>query len=141
MVSDFKKFYSMNGTMALAYPFDRLSRKLALRKEVAGKNINATPIVVFKTTPNMWDRAPKRQFFALRKNYRSTAVTPDELVARTRFATVSRNVANRMQDISKITTDQQNFMAQINEPGGYQSMKSYIWSLELAAYDQAHPQG
>ena len=72
---------------------------------------------------------------------RSTPVKPDELVARTRFAAVARAVANRKNDISKITADQQAYAAQKNQPGGYKTMRSYLWSLELAAYDQAHPQG
>ena len=72
---------------------------------------------------------------------RSTPVKPDELVARTRFAAVARAVANRAQDISKITADQAAFDAQKNTAGGYKTMKSYLWSLELATYDAQHPNG
>ena len=31
------------------------------------------------------------------------------------------------------------FKAQKDEPGGKKTMKSYLWSLELAKYDAAHP--
>ena len=69
---------------------------------------------------------------------RSTAVGEDELAQRQRFKAVGTAVAARAKDLSKITTDQQNFLAQKNLPNGKKTMKSYLWSLELAAYDQAH---
>ncbi len=72
---------------------------------------------------------------------RSTPVLADELANRQRFATVSAAVAARAKDVSKITQDQINFNAQKNEPGGLKTMKAYLWSLEAAVYDQAHPQG
>ena len=72
---------------------------------------------------------------------RSTPVLADEMANRQRFATVSAAVAARAKDISKITQDQINFQAQKNEPGGLKTMKAYLWSLEAATYDQAHPQG
>jgi hypothetical protein len=37
--------------------------------------------------------------------------------------------------------DKTAFNAQKDQPGGKTTMKSYLWSLELAAWDQAHPQG
>ena len=33
------------------------------------------------------------------------------------------------------------FNAQKDQPGGLKTMKKYLWSLELDAWDQAHPQG
>ena len=30
------------------------------------------------------------------------------------------------------------FLAQKDQPGGKKTMKSYLWSLEKEAYDQAH---
>ena len=70
---------------------------------------------------------------------RSTPVLANEMANRQRFATVSAAVAARAKDVSKITLDQQNFQAQ--KETGYKTMKSYLWSLEAAVYDQAHPQG
>jgi len=93
---------------------------------------------VAETTSNSCSRIYLR---GLSSVTRSTPVKPEELVARTRFAAVARAVANRKNDISKITADQQAYAAQKNQPGGYKTMRSYLWSLELAAYDQAHPQG
>jgi len=70
---------------------------------------------------------------------RSTPVLADEMANRQRFAAVSAAVAARAKDLSKITADQIAFNAQ--KETGYKTMKSYLWSLEAAAYDQAHPQG
>ena len=69
---------------------------------------------------------------------RSTQPDTDELARRERFAAVAAAVATRKKDLSKITTDQQNFLAQKDQPNGKKTMRSYLWSLELAAYDQAH---
>lgn len=67
---------------------------------------------------------------------RSTPVMPTELANRQRFSAVSAAVAARAKDLNKITQDQQNFQAQ--KETGYKTMKSYLWSLEAAAYDASH---
>ena len=72
---------------------------------------------------------------------RTTPVSRDELAKRERFTAVSRAVANRAQNLSTLTQDQEAYIAQKNQPGGLKSFKKYLWSLELATYDAAHPQG
>ena len=62
-----------------------------------------------------------------------------ELAARTKFAAIARAVAERAQDLSKKAADIAAFKAQKDEPGGKKTMKSYLWSLELAAYEQTNP--
>ena len=69
---------------------------------------------------------------------RSTPLSNDERAQRGRFGTVAAAVAARAKDLSKVTTDQQNFLAQKDLPNGKKTMKSYLWSLELAAYDEEH---
>ena len=76
--------------------------------------------------------------FAPDRYDRSTPVSADERAKRIRFAAVSAAVAARAKDLNKMTTDQAAFIAQKDTPGGKKTMKSYLWSLELAAYDQAH---
>ena len=70
---------------------------------------------------------------------RKTPVLADEMARRQRFAAVSAAVAARAKDVSKITQDQINFKEQ--KETGFKTMKKYLWSLEAAVYDQAHPQG
>ncbi len=133
--------YSVKGTMALAFPFDSLSRKLALKKEIAGKNVPFVVGTSYWTAANKYVAHPKRQFFWMRKNYRSTQPGQDEMMARVKFAAVSRSVIARMKNLTTISADQAAFLAQKDTANGIQSFKGYIWSLEVAAYDQAHPQG
>lgn len=44
-------------------------------------------------------------------------------------------------NLSMITTDQMNFIAQRSQPGGKKTFKAYLWKLELQSYDAQHPQG
>ena len=69
---------------------------------------------------------------------RTTAPSRDELAKRERFAEVAAAVAVRSKNLSTLTTDQATFVAQRDLPNGKKTFKSYLWSLELAAYDQAH---
>lgn len=66
---------------------------------------------------------------------RKTPVSSSELNHRMRFSAVARAVSARMQNVSMISQDQAAFAAQKNTPGGKKTMKSYLWSLELTAYD------
>jgi len=76
-----------------------------------------------------------------RKVERSTPVTTEELAQRGRFAAVSAAVAARAKDLNKMGPDKTAFNAQKDQPGGKTTMRSYLWSLELAAWDANHPQG
>ena len=91
---------------------------------------------IAETTSNKCTR-----LYIRKKRKRSTAAGPDELKRRQRFATVSAAVAERAQDLSKMATDRAAYIAQKDQPGGKKSMKSYLWSLELADYDAQHPNG
>lgn len=69
---------------------------------------------------------------------RSTPVTAEEVEHRNKFSAVSAAVSARMQDPSKKAADLAAFNAQKNTKGGKTTMRSYIWSLESAAYDAEH---
>ena len=98
------------------------------------KMILATHRVAETTNPN----CSHLYIRGLKSVTRSTAPSTDELARRERFAAVSAAVATRKKDLSKITTDQQNFLAQKDQPNGKKTMRSYLWSLELASYDAEH---
>ena len=63
----------------------------------------------------------------------------DELAAREKFAAVSRAVVARMNNLTQKAQDLVAFKAQKDEPGGKKTMKSYLWSLEKATYEQNNP--
>ena len=69
---------------------------------------------------------------------RSTPVSADEVEHRTKFSAVSAAVNARLKDPTKQAADLAAFNAQKNTAGGKTTMRSYIWSLESAAYDQAN---
>ena len=78
------------------------------------------------------------RLYLRKKTKRRSAPTADELAQRQRFSAIAAAVAARKKDLSKITADQAAFMEQKNQPGGKTTMRSYLWSLEQAAYDAAH---
>jgi len=78
------------------------------------------------------------RLYIRKKRKRKSALSQDEKANQLRFKTVAAAVATRRQDLSRMTTDQENFLAQKDAPNGKKTMKSYLWSLEMAIYDQAH---
>ena len=55
-----------------------------------------------------------------------------------RFIGVAAMIQERSHDLSKITTDQQTFIAQKNEPNGAKTMKQWYWRVCGAEWDQQH---
>ena len=60
---------------------------------------------------------------------RSTPVTAEEQVVRTHFAAVSRAVALRKKDLTKVAADLAAFNEQKNEPGGKKTLKAWYWMV------------
>ena len=69
---------------------------------------------------------------------RTTPVTAKETGIRTKFAAVSAAVNTRLNDPTKQAADEAAFKAQKDTANGKKTMRSYLWSLEAAAYDQAN---
>ena len=97
------------------------------------KMVLATHRVAPTTNPN----CSRIYFRGLSSISRTSAPSESELFVRNRFKAVSRAVNTRMHDLTKIAADQAAFKAQKDLPGGKQTMKSYLWSLEKAAWEQA----
>ncbi len=68
---------------------------------------------------------------------RTTPVTAKETGIRTKFAAVSAAVNTRLHDQSKQAVDLAAFNLQKDSANGKKTMRSYLWSLEAEAYDQA----
>ena len=66
---------------------------------------------------------------------RNTAPSQDEMQAREKFTQVSAAVAARAKDLTKMAADKAAFIAQKDLPGGRKTMKSFLWKLELEAYE------
>ena len=98
------------------------------------KMVLATHRVAETTNPN----CSRIYIRGLQSVTRKSLPSTDELLNRARFQTVAAAVRARAKDLSKITQDQQDFAAQKDLANGKKTMKAYLWSLELAAYDEAH---
>ena len=68
---------------------------------------------------------------------RSTPPTQRELEQRAKFAQVAQAVADRRMDLSKVTQDQEAYLAQKEEPGGKKTFKSYLWMVCKAELENA----
>ena len=79
------------------------------------------------------------RLYLRKKVERSTAPSTRELYARVRFASIAAAVSDRSKDLSKITNDQQAFIAQKDLAGGKKTLKAWYWMVEGAAYEQEHP--
>ncbi len=98
-------------------------------------------LATHRVAPTTSDGCSRLYLRGLQSVTRSTPVSTEELAKRGRFAAVSAAVAARAKDLNKMGPDKTAFNAQKDQPGGKKTMKSYLWSLELAAWDDAHPQG
>ena len=83
----------------------------------------------------------KLRLYLRKKTKRATSPTEDELFARIRFSTVAQAVNDRKKDLTKITADQQAFLAQKDLAGGKKTLKAWYWMVEGDAYDAQHPRG
>ena len=77
------------------------------------------------------------RLYLRKKTKRSTPLSEDELAARARFRAVSRAIAARKADLSKLTADQAAFKAQKDQPGGCKTMLKWYWMVEGEAYDES----
>ena len=71
-----------------------------------------------------------------KKVVRITPLSQREQAARLRFSTVSAMIKERKADLTKITTDQANFMAQKDLPNGKKTLKAYYWYICGEEYDE-----
>ena len=78
------------------------------------------------------------RLYLRKKIKRTTPITNDEVEARARFSAVAAAVAVRAKDLTKVTADQQAFLAQKDSPTGKKTMKAYLWKVCGLEYDQEH---
>ena len=81
------------------------------------------------------------RLYLRKKTTRRVAPGEDEMMARIRFTAVARAVNTRRKDLTKVSADQQAFLAQKDTAGGKKTMKAWYWMVEGDAYDQEHPRG
>ena len=75
------------------------------------------------------------RLYLRKKVKRSTPVTTREVNARNRFRSVAAMVLERREDLTKVTQDQQAFLAQKDLANGKKTMKAYLWKVCGQEYD------
>ena len=79
------------------------------------------------------------RIYLRKKTVRTSALSQDELAARSRFATVKAAVYARSRNLTTIAADQEAFEAQKGYSNGKKTFNAYLWKVCGQEYDQAHP--
>ncbi len=141
---------AMKRSIAYMAPVEAISRKFIPRKCTAANKAGSGEVQkrqygwfggAVVNGPTKYEENRQLTFFVVRKFFRTSDLSEAEVNARAKFATCRAAVKVRMKNLSTITADQAAFLAQKDSANGIKSFYAYIWSLEVAAYDQAHPQG
>ena len=127
------------GKVTYAPGIQYVKGSLAKPKKIEGHNHGDYLIGTHREAPTLNPDCTRLYIRKANTYERTTAPSSDELWARTRFAAVAAAVKARKEDLMNINTDKANFLAQKDQPNGKKTFKSYLWSLEIAAYDTAHP--
>ena len=107
-------------------------------KKQNGHNHGNYLVMTHRTAPTESENCQRIYSFDADRYNRSTQPSSDELNARERFKTVSGMVKARKEDLTKISTDLANFLAQKDTAGGKKTMKSYLWKVCGEEYDAQH---
>ena len=120
---------------------ETISGALKKPKKQAGHSHGNYLVATHRTAATTNPNCQRIYSFDADRYKRSTLPTANELLIRQRFAAVKAAVAARKEDMSKVDADQAAFIAQRDTAGGKKTMNAYLWSLECATYDAAHPRG
>ena len=72
-----------------------------------------------------------------RKTKRTSPLKPKEVAIRQRFQAVRAMVAARKEDLTKVTQDQIDFLAQKDLANGKKTMNAYLWKVCGQEYDES----
>ncbi len=77
------------------------------------------------------------RLYLRKKVKRTSPLKPREVAARQRFQAVRAMVAARKEDLTKVTQDQIDFLAQRDLANGKKTMKAYLWLVCGREYDES----
>ena len=117
---------------------ETISGAMKRPKKMNGHNHGSYLVAVHRVAPTENPNCQRVYSFDADRYKRSTALTEDEINARNRFRAVSQAVKARKRNLDYISTDQVDFMAQRNEPGGKKTMLAYLWKVCGDIYDAQH---
>ena len=92
-------------------------------------------LATHRTAPTTSSDCSRLYLRGIQSVTRSTPVSSDETLARTRFGAIGRAVQLRKKNLSTIAADTAAFNAQ--KETGYKTLNQYLWHVCADAYDQA----
>ena len=115
---------------------ETISGALKKPKKQDGHNHGSYLIAVHRVAPTTNPNCQRLYAKPADAYVRTKAPSADEMAIRDKFTAVSRAVALRKKDLSKMAADQAAFEAQ--KATGKKTLRAYLWMLESDAYDQAN---
>ena len=126
------------GVVKYATGIDYVKGSLAKPKKNSGHKCGDYLIGTHRSAASENPNCTRLYIRAAQTYDRTTPLTTNETAARNRFAAVASAIKARKNDLSKVTADQQAFLAQKDLPGGKKTMQSWYWSVCGAEYDDQH---
>ena len=117
---------------------ETISGALKRPKKQDGHNHGNYLVATHRTSATTNPNCQRLYAFDPDRYKRTSALSQREFENRAKFMVVAGMIKARKADLMKITTDQQNFLAQKNDPDGAKTMKAYYWKICGAEYDQQH---
>jgi hypothetical protein len=107
-------------------------------KKMNGHNHGNYLVATHRTAPTENPNCQRIYSFDADRYKRTTPLSADERDARARFAEVSAAVKQRKGNLTTLSQDQANFLAQKDTAGGKTTFKAYLWKVCGDAYDAQH---
>ena len=117
---------------------ETISGALKRPKKQDGHNHGNYLVATHRTSATTNPNCQRLYAFDPDRYKRTSPLSQREFENRAKFMVVSGMIKARKADLMKITTDQQNFLAQKNDPDGAKTMKAYYWKICGAEYDESH---
>ena len=117
---------------------ETISGALKRPKKQDGHNHGNYLVATHRTSATTNPNCQRLYAFDPDRYKRTSPLSQREFENRAKFMVVSGMIKARKADLMKITTDQQNFLAQKNDPDGAKTMKAYYWKICGAEYDEQH---
>ena len=105
-------------------------------KKIDGHNHGNYLVATHRTAPTQNPNCQRIYTFDADRYKRTGQPSEKELAARVRFRTVRQMVADRKEDLTKLSADQAAFIAQKDLATGKKTMNAWYWMVCGAQYDQ-----
>ena len=105
-------------------------------KKIDGHNHGNYLVATHRTAPTQNPNCQRIYTFDADRYKRTGQPSEKELAARVSFRTVRQMVADRKEDLTKLSADQAAFIAQKDLATGKKTMNAWYWMVCGAQYDQ-----